>query len=242
MSIEASLVREFAPTGVLRASLNLGNPVLAHSRTAPERPAGVSIDLAREFARQLGVQVVFIEFDTPGKSVEAVTREQADIGFLAVDPERAKGVHFTPPYVEIEGCYLVPQDSPIERNEEVDATGTKIVVGAGSAYELFLNRHLAHATLVRVPTSEGVVDAMLDEGLPVAAGVKQQLEADARRLGGVRLLPERFMVIRQAMLMPRGRTPLATALLDAFIDEAKRSGFVKDALARHGIVGARIAD
>jgi polar amino acid transport system substrate-binding protein len=242
MNINASVAREFAPMGVLHASLNLGNPVLAHSLTAPDRPAGVSIDLAREFARQLGVQVVFIEFDTPGKSVEAVAREEAGIGFLAIDPERAKSVHFTPAYVEIEGCYLVPHESAVRRNEEVDAPGMKVVVGSGSAYELYLNRHLANATLIRVPTSEGVVDAMLDEGLPAAAGVKQQLEADARRLGGVRLLPGNFMVIRQAMVMPRGRSAEAMATLDAFVAEMKSSGFVKDALARHGITGARIAD
>ena len=111
MRPDPALIREIAPTGRLRASLNMGNPVLAHSRTAAERPAGVTIDLARSFAALLGVEVQFLEFDTPGKSGAAVAGGEADIGFLAVDPKRAEGLHFTAPYVQIDGCYLVRADS-----------------------------------------------------------------------------------------------------------------------------------
>jgi len=242
MPIDPSLLREFTPTGPLRASLNLGNPVLAHSRTQPERPAGVSIDLARAFARELGVEVVFTEFDTPGKSVEAVTNERADIGFVAVDPLRAQGLHFTAPYVQIEGCYLVPEDSPIRSNEEVDRPGVNVVVGTGSAYELYLARALKHANLVKVPTSEEVVDALRSGGWQVAGGVRQQLEGDAKRLAGMRVLEGRFMVINQAMTMPRTRSEAAQSLLDDFIRRMKSTGFVAEALRRHGIEGATVAD
>ena len=234
-------VEEFTPTGLLRASLNLGNPVLAHSRTSPDKPAGVSIDLARQFAKELGVAIRFIEFDTAAKSVEALTTQEADIGFMAIDPLRATGIHFTPAYVQIEGCYLVADDSPILANDEVDRPGIRIVVGAGSAYELYLSRTLEHAELVKVPTSEGVVDVMLEKSLQVAAGVKQQLQADARRVAGMRLLDGRFMVINQAMAMPRGHSAAATALLDDFVARMKSTGFVADALARHGIEGAAVA-
>jgi polar amino acid transport system substrate-binding protein len=237
----ASLVAEFAPTGSLRASLNLGNPVLAHSRTAREKPAGVSIDLAREFAKELGVGVTFLEFDTAAKSVDALTREQADIGFMAIDPLRAAGIHFTPAYVQIEGCYLVADDSPILGNDDVDRTGIRVMVGAGSAYDLYLTRTLKNAGIVRVPTSEGVVDAMLEQSVDVAAGVKQQLQADARRTAGMRLLDGRFMVIDQAMGMPKGRSTAAAALLDDFVARMKATGFVAAALARHGIEGAAVA-
>jgi polar amino acid transport system substrate-binding protein len=236
-----NLAEEFTPTGTLRASLNLGNPVLAHSRTSPDKPAGVSIDLARQFAKELGVDVSFIEFDTAAKSVAALTEQRADLGFMAIDPLRATGIHFTPAYVQIEGGYLVVDESPILANDEVDRPGTRIVVGAGSAYELYLSRTLQHAELVKVATSEGVVDAMLEKSLQVAAGVKQQLQADARRVAGVRLLAGRFMVIHQAMAMPKGRSTAATAMLDDFVARMKSSGFVADALARHGIEGAAVA-
>ncbi|MDQ2736098.1 MAG: transporter substrate-binding domain-containing protein [Pseudomonadota bacterium] len=236
-----SVVEEFTPIGAMRASLNLGNPVLARSRTSLEKPAGVSIDLAREFARELAVDVSFIEFDTAAKSVDALTNQQADIGFMAIDPLRAAGVHFTPAYVQIEGCYLVTDDSPILGNGDVDRPGVRIVVGAGSAYELYLSRTLKHAELLKVPTSEAVVGAMLEKSAQVAAGVRQQLQADAQRVAGLRLLDGRFMVINQAMAMPKGRSPAAKTLLDDFVARMKATGFVADALARHGIDGAAVA-
>ena len=154
--MDRSLVEEFAPTGSLRASLNLGNPVLARSRTSPEKPAGVTIDLARQFALEIGVGVAFLEFDTAARSVEALTEKRADIGFMAIDPLRAAGIHFTPAYVQIEGCYLVADESPIRANEDVDRAGVQVVVGAGSAYELYLSRTLKNAGLLKVATSEGV--------------------------------------------------------------------------------------
>ena len=236
------LAKEFAPAGRLRASLNMGNPVLAHSHMAREKPAGVTIDLSREFARELGVAVDFLQFDTAAKSVAALASGEADIGFMAIDPLRAQTTHFTPAYVQIEGYYLVREGSTIQTNADVDRAGTRIVMGAGSAYGLYLQRHIQHATLVQVPTSEAVVDAMLKDGMDVSSGVKQGLEVDAHRVGGLRLLGERFMVINQAMAMPRARSAAAAAFLDDFVARMKRGGFVAASLARHAIVGAAVAD
>ena len=136
------LSKEFAPTGTLRASLNMGNPVLARSNTSKETPAGVTIDLARAFARELGVDVEFLQFETAAQSVAALADGNADIGFMAIDPLRAETTHFTPAYVQIEGAYLVPADSPIRSNDEVDRAGISIVVGQGSAYGLYLGRNI----------------------------------------------------------------------------------------------------
>ena len=241
MAADSSLVQQFAPTGVLRASLNMGNPVLAHSRISTDRPAGVSIDLARQLGRELGVEVHLLEFETAARSVEALAGGDADIGFMAIDPQRANSIQFTAAYVQIEGAYLVRQDSPLTTNQQVDQPGTTIVVGAGSAYALYLARALKHATMVQVPTSEVVVDAMLEGGQPVAAGVRQQLEADAKRVGGVRVLGKSFMVINQAMAMPRERSPQAHAYLADFVERMKREGFVAGGLQRHGIEGAKVA-
>lgn len=234
-----SLVSAFAPAGRLRASINLGNPILA-GRDGAGHAQGVSVDLARAFGERLAVQVELVVFDTAGRSVDAVAGGQADIGFFAIDPKRGEHIAFTPPYVLIEGAYLVRQDSPLQSNEEVDRAGHRVVVGQGSAYDLYLTRELKSATIVRVPTSPQVVDDFLAQNLEVAAGVKQQLEMDARRVGGVRLLPGRFMVINQAMGVPKGRTA-AQAWLSAYIEEMKATGFVADALRRHRIEGAAVA-
>ena len=241
MNLPASIVKAFAPQGRLRASINLGNAVLAGRDAASGEPKGVSVDLAREFARRLGVPVELVAFDTAGKSVDAVASEQADIGFFAIDPKRGEHIAFTPPYVLIEGCYLVRQDSRLKSNEEVDRAGTRVVVGQGSAYDLYLSRELKHAQIVYAPTSQAVVQQFIESGAEVAAGVKQQLEMDAKNAGAVRLLPGRFMVIRQAMGCPRSRGGETAAALTAFVEEMKSSGFVAEALKRHGIEGASVA-
>jgi polar amino acid transport system substrate-binding protein len=241
MSVERSTVAAFTPTGTLRASINLGNPILAATDSVTGQPRGVSVDLALAFGEHLGVPVELVVFDAAGKSVDAVTREIADIGFFAVDPVRAAGIAFTAPYVLIEGCYLVRESSPIRSNDDVDKPGHRVAVATGSAYDLHLTRELEHARIVRVPTSPAVVDAFIDQGLEVAAGVKQQLEVDMRRLDGLRLLDGRFMVIQQAMGTPKGRGAAAADCLAAFVERMKANGFVAEALKRHGIEGASVA-
>jgi polar amino acid transport system substrate-binding protein len=240
MTATDDIVQAFAPQGRLRASINLGNPILA-SKDAAGQPKGVSIDLATRFAQRLGVPLELVVFDTAARSVDAVATQQADIGFFAIDPKRGEHIVFTAPYVLIEGAYLVRDDSPLQQNGEVDRAGHTVVVGQGSAYDLYLTRELKSATIVRAPSSPAVVDHFLKERADVAAGVKQQLQADAARLGGLRLLPGRFMVIRQAMGCPRSRGPQAAAVLAQFVEEMKASGFVREALARHGIQGASVA-
>jgi polar amino acid transport system substrate-binding protein len=240
MKPDPSVIRAFTPTGKLRASINLGNPILA-GKDASGAPAGVSVDLARAFAATLGVELELVVFDAAGKSVKAVSEDRADIGFFAVDPGRGETIAFTEPYVLIEGYYLVRDASPIRRNEDVDRQAVRVAVGEGSAYDLFLTRELKHAKIVRAPTSPRVVRTFLEQNLEVAAGVKQQLEADARQAPGLRLLDERFMVIRQAMGVPKSRGAAAALALHSFVEEAKASGLVSQALARHEIVGASVA-
>ena len=241
MPTNASLAKLFAPTGTLRASINLGNPILANTDPATGAPFGVSIDLANAFAQRLGVPLELVVLDTAAKSVQAVNEERADFGFFAIDPVRGKEIAFTAPYVLIEGCYLVREDSPLSANEEVDKTGRRVAVGQGSAYDLFLTRELKHAEIVRAPSSPTTVATFIEQNLDVAAGVKQQLEADARQRGGLRLLPGHFMVIRQAMGVPKTRGEVAADALRAFVEDMKASGFVAEALARHGIEGAAVA-
>ncbi|MEM5430232.1 ABC transporter substrate-binding protein [Cupriavidus oxalaticus] len=240
MRPDPDLIAAFAPTGVLRASINLGNPILAN-RGEDGQPFGVSVDLANALAQRLGLPLQLVVVDAAGKSVEVVSSEEADVGFFAIDPKRAATIRFTAPYVLIEGWYLVRDASPVRSNAEVDAAGNRVAVGKGSAYDLFLTRALKAAQIVRALTSPNVVQTFLEQGLDVAAGVRQQLEADAAKHPGLRLLDERFMVIRQAMGLPQSRGSAAAAYLHAFVEEMKASGFVAQALARHQIAGASVA-
>ena len=236
----AQVASFFAPSGTLRASINLGNPILA-KKNAAGQPVGVSVDLATELAKRLGLPLELVVFDAAGKSVDALSQDKADIGFFAVDPVRGKDTAFTAPYVLIEGSYLVRKDSALTLNEEVDRAGTRIAVGKGSAYDLFLTREIKSAQIMRAPTSPTTVDFFLDQKLDVAAGVKQQLEMDVKRLSNLRLLPGRFMVIEQAMGLPKNRSSEALIYLQRFVEEMKSSGFVANSLKKHQIEGAVLA-
>ncbi|MGF6240319.1 polar amino acid transport system substrate-binding protein [Paraburkholderia sp. GAS38] len=239
--VSETVVKAFAPSGTLRASINLGNPVLASLDPASGKPVGVSVDLAAELARRLGVPLQLVAVRSAGASVDNVNQDKADVGFFAVDPKRGQEISFTKPYVLIEGFYLVRDASPITTNAQVDQAGVTVAVGKDSAYDLFLSRELHHATIVRIPTSPAVVQGFLDQHLDVAAGVKQQLERDAAKAGGLRILDQRFMVIRQAMGVPKAKGADAAAYLAKFVEDMKASGFVAASLARHQIEGAAVA-
>jgi polar amino acid transport system substrate-binding protein len=237
----ASVVAAFAPSGTLRASINLGNPILAALDPHTHQPVGVSVDLANELAKRLGVPLQLVAVTSAGASVENVEQDKADIGFFAIDPKRGQIIEFTKPYVLIEGVYAVRNDSPIVSNAQVDQSGTTVAVSKGSAYDLFLSRELHHATIVRLPTSPGIVQGFVDQHLSVAAGIRQQLAKDAAKAGGMRLLDEHFMVIRQAMGLPKAKGAEAAQYLADFVEQMKASGFVAAALARHRIEGAGVA-
>lgn len=225
----ARIAADLAPTGTLRASINLGNPVLAQG--TPDAPSGITVDLAREIAARLGVPVELLCFDAARKSFEAMADGRADLCFLAVDPAREKEVAFTSPYVVIEGVYAVPRDAAITTVEEVDAPGVRIGVKEGSAYDLFLSRSLAHATVVR---GEEGVDVFRAEGLEAGAGIRQPMTAYAAAHEDVRLIEGRFMEIRQAVGTTVGRRPETVAFLRDTIEDLKTNGFVAASLRRAG--------
>ena len=240
----ACAAEPMAPVAVVsdltRAAINFGNPVLAMKDAATGEPRGVSVDLSRELAKRLGVPLEIVPYTAAGQVVEGLKAGAWDVAYLAIDPARAVDIGYTAPYVVIEGAYLVRQDSPIRENADVDRDGIRVSVAKGSAYDLFLSREFKRATIVHAPTSQAVTDLFLTQKLDVAAGVKQQMEADAKRVGGLRLLAGRFMVINQAMGTPKSREA-GVSYLRAFVEEMKASGFVAAALARHRIEGATIA-
>lgn len=220
---------DLAPTGTLRASINLGNPVLARGTAAA--PAGVTVDLAREVGRRLGVPMELLCFTAARDSFAALTDGRADLGFLAIEPARAAEVAFTEPYVLIEGVFCVPGSSAIASPDDVDRPGVRIGVKRGSAYDLFLTRTLQHATLVR--GDEGV-DVFAAEGLEVGAGIRQPVTSYVEARPDLRLVEPAFMQIRQACAVPLDRPAEAVAWLTALVAELTASGFVAESLAATG--------
>lgn len=240
--IDKTTASALTPTGCLRAVINIGNPILARRvGSSIDGVAGVSVDLARGLAQALDCELKLTVVESAGNSVEVLSNNQVDIGFVAVDPLRSETLAFTPPYVLIEGAYLIRDTSPITALEMVDSTGNRIVVGKGSAYDLHLTRTLRSASIVRVMTSPGVVDHFLTECCEVAAGVRQQLEYDAARHPGLRLLPGNFMQIAQAMAVPASRGEVVHAIVSSYIQTQKSCGAVSAALQAHRIDGATVA-
>jgi polar amino acid transport system substrate-binding protein len=234
-AVPADALAELAPTGKIRAAINLGNSVLAQG--TPQAPSGVTVDLARELGRRAGVPVELVPYDTAGKVFEALKTKAWDVAFLAIEPVRAAEIAFTTPYVLIEGVYLVPKDSPLKTAAEVDRPGIRIGVSKGAAYTLFLSRTLQAAKLV---IEEDGFAAFRAQRLEASAGVRQMVNDYARQHDDVRIIPERFMEIRQAMGTPQGRDA-AAAYLQTFIEEMKASGFVAAGLKRSGQDGATVA-
>ncbi len=231
-----SISADLAPTGVLRASINLGNPVLAQG--TPDEPAGITVDLAREIATRLAVPVEFLCFDAARKSFEAMKDGRADLCFLAIDPARETEVAFTAPYVVIEGVYAVPRDSKLMTVGDVDSAGVRIGVKEGSAYDLFLTRTLENATVVRGSDGDEV---FLAEGLDAAAGIRQPITRFAEGRDDVRVIEERFMQIQQAVGTTKDRQPETVQFLRDLVEELKANGFVAESLQRAGQSDATVA-
>lgn len=233
-------IAQLAPSGVLRAAINFGNPALAKKDGQTGALTGVSVDLATQLAASLAIPIELVEYSNARSVVDDARQHKWDIAFTGIDPLRAQEMDFSTPYLLIEGVYMVRDASPIWTNEHVDRKGHRIAVSRSSAYDLFLSREIQHAELVRGDDPTAISDMLSDETIDVVAGVKARSEMDARRIGSLRLLDGNFMEIRQAMATPAGR-PQAVHHLRLFIEAMKASGYVKQSLELHGVDSGKVA-
>jgi polar amino acid transport system substrate-binding protein len=220
-----------APGGVLRAAINFGNPVLVRRDTATGAPVGVVFDLATALAAELGVPLELPTFEAARHVHESATADKWDVCFLAIDPIRAEVIDFTRPYHIIEGTYLVDQGSPIRVVDDVDRTDKKVLVGAGSAYDLFLTRELKAAAIERVDSAV-VIDRFAEGGYDACGGIRQPLAEFAAKNSDYRVLEDSFMDIRQAMGTPRRRDHAGVRFLDRFVADRIDSGFVAKSVSK----------
>ncbi len=227
---------ELAPTGVLRAAINMGNFLLVTGKTASGDPDGVSPDMARNIAARLGVGVTFVPYAKPSQLADDGGKGIWDIGLIGAEPARAQKIDFTAAYVEIEATYLVPAGSSIQSIAEVDRPGIRIAVSAGSAYDLWLERNIKNATLVRASGLEGAVELFVREKMDALAGLRPGLITDIQKLPGARILDGQFSAVQQAIGTAK-TNPAGAAFLKAFVEEAKANGLVAGLIEKHGVVG-----
>lgn len=234
------VLAQLAPTGVVRAAINMANFLLVSGRTETGDPAGVAPDMARAIAERLGVAVRYVPFATPGELADAALAGVWDIGLIGAEPQRAARIAFSPAYVEIESTYMVPPGSPLTSVTDVDAAGIRIASTARAAYDLWLERHIRHATVIRTPSLDAAFEVFARDGLEALAGLRPRLIADQARMPHARILPGKFMAVQQAIGTPRANAEGA-AFLRGFVEEAKASGFVSGLIEKHGIDGLSVA-
>jgi polar amino acid transport system substrate-binding protein len=228
----ATAARDLAPSGILRAAINLGNSVLAQPGEEGDDPKGITVELARELARKLGLPLQFVLYDAAGHVFAASERSEWDVAFLAVQPERSEKISFSPPYLTLEGTYLVRDGSRYRVTADLDRPGVRIAVTENAAYDLYLTRTLNDARLVRASTPRAALQVFLEQELDALAGVREILAAYLEVDSAFSILPDQFSSIQQAVAVPAGR-PTAAAIVRAFIAELKESNFVWDVLTSH---------
>jgi polar amino acid transport system substrate-binding protein len=234
------IVAQLAPTGVLRAGINMSNFLLVTGKSASGDPDGVSPGMAKAVADRLGVAVRYVPFAKPGLLADAVDDNVWDIGLIGAEPQRAEKIAFTAAYTEIEATYLVPAGSKITAIDQVDRPGIRIAVSARSAYDLWLERNIKHATVLRVEGGPGAVAKFRDERLEALAGLRPGLLTDVEKLPGARILDGQFTAVQQAIGTQKRNTAGAAFLRD-FVEEAKASGLVARLIEQHKVRGLSVA-
>jgi polar amino acid transport system substrate-binding protein len=234
------ILSQLAPTGVLRAGINMSNFLLVTGRGPNGEPDGVSPGMARAIAERLGVPVQYVPYPRPGELADAAGTGAWDIGLIGAEPQRAEKISFTAAYAEIEATYMVPPGSPITALDHVDRPGVRIAVAARAAYDLWLERNIHQATLIRAEGLDGALDLYLRDGLDVLAGLRPRLLTDVQKQPGARILDGKFTAVQQAIGTARANTA-AAAFLSDFVEEAKRSGLVASLIEKHQVRGLSVA-
>jgi len=232
--------KELAPTGVLRAGINLSNFLLVTGRSPMGEPEGVAPDMARAIAEKLGVPLKLVPFKSPGELGDQVGKDMWDIGLIGAEPQRAEKIAFTAAYVEIEATYMVPEGSPIGSIADVDRKGVRIAVSARSAYDLWLANNIRNATLVRATGLDAAYQMFVADRLDVLAGLRPGLLKDLAKAPGMRILDGKFTAVQQAVGTAKSNIAGA-AFLASFVEQAKKSGLVASLIERHKVKGLSVA-
>lgn len=238
----AAAQSSLAPTGTLRAAYLSGNPAQATTDPATGAIRGVAVDLARELARRHAVEASLIGVATPQDVIEAVQSGTADVGFVAYNPERAGPVEFSQPYMLVQQTFVVLQDSTIRSIADIDRPNQKIGARKGDSIALYLARTLKRGQLVNTAQSSSAeIKQMLVSGQLDAFGANRQRLSDVLpEVTGLRLLPDDLYGVEQTLIVPTGK-PDTLKIVNQFIEDVRRSGFLHSAIERSGVVGIAVA-
>ena len=232
-----------APTGTLRASFIATNPVQGRVDAKSGATTGPATDLVRELARRIGVPFVVTPLPDAGAVLESVTSGRMDIGFLAVDAERATQVDFSDAYSSSGAAYAVRADSTIQKSSDVDRAGVTIAAITGQAPEVYVREHVKNArvqSLPAVPPNAEMGKMLLDRKVDAFAANRTRMEELAHGVPGLRVLPDDYMVTLQAIVVPKGQRA-RLAEINRFLADVRTSGFMQASLDRAKVAGVKVA-
>ena len=231
-----------APTGVLRAVYLSTNPAHAVKDSATSEPRGTVVDVTQELGRRLGLQVALVSVPTPQQVIDAVQRGDADIGFVAYNPERAGPVEFSQPFMLVQQTFIVREASSIRAVADIDRANQRIGAVKGDSIALYLARTLKQARLVEMPPGDTrvAVESVLSGSIDAFGANRQRLGDALRGATGLRLLPDDLYGVEQTIIVPKGK-PEALTAVNRFIDDIRASGFLRRAIDRSGIAGVSVA-
>ena len=235
-----AVIAELAPTGTLRAGINMSNFLLVTGKTPSGDPDGVSPDLAREIAKRLGVPLKLVPFPSPDGLVAAAGDNVWDIGNVGAEPQREKLMTFTAAYAEIEATYLVRKDSPLKACSDVDKKGVSIITRGGSAYGLWLERNIKNANLILTKTADEAKERFISEKVDAFAGLRDGLAKDVQKNPGMRILPGQFAAVQQAVGTLK-KNKAGIAFLREVVEDAKASGLIAKWIEKHKANGLSVA-
>lgn len=239
-SISAKVREQIAPNGVLSAAVYLGNFLLVTGRSPAGEPTGIAPDICRAIAERLGVELSLLGFNTQAEVVEAAVSGRCGISLLGSDPARAQKVTFTPAYVELEASYLVFANSPITELAQVDQPGVRIASFHKSAYDLWLQRNLKHASLVHADSVQASNELFVSGNLDALAGLKTGLVSVSQEIPGSRVLDGQFTGIQQAIATQKSHLE-AIEFLNNCVEEFITSGLVADLIKHYQVQGLSVA-
>jgi polar amino acid transport system substrate-binding protein len=200
----------------------------------------VWVEIARALAARIGVELVLLEHPTPPKVVECLKAGACDVVFLPFDSRAGEVAGFSSPLIEFDFTYLVPAGSLIQSIADVDKPGIRIAVVRNHASTAVLNRVLKQAKLVYAETPDPTFDLLRTGAADVMASARSTLLEYSTKLPGSRVLKDRYGATLNRVVVPKDRAG-RLAYINEFVEEAKASGLVQQAIDRAGPRGVQVA-
>ena len=236
MFVSDVVKHQLAPTGILRAGINLSNFLLVSSTAADGSPQGISPDIANLVASTLGLSCELVCFDRPGKLADAVNQDIWDIGNIAFEAERAQTLEFSHPYVVIAAYFLIRHDDDFWTNDDIDRAAARIAVSERSAYDLWLTDHFSQAQIIRASSIQAAHDLFFEKKVDVLASLKPKLLEDMANHSGLRMIDPPFTAVKQSIGLAKGKAD-SIAFLNALIAQSIENGWIAAQLELHGMTG-----